>query len=148
MNYKNVLIAISIITLIICLLTKNFKYIIILAVAIIVIALSISVEKPVNKDIVFSIEKGLNEGNETTNNKFLANIIIDPALGKVCEMPKQENPFLNPLPYDNPVRVPPCTNEAALKRQEEIFFSGPYKNLLNSPFATLNYMKPWATLPM
>lgn len=142
MKYSVLTIAITLITLMVILVTKKPGLIIILVVYFIVL-----LSKPktnVNKDIIYSIEPALMNQRE---NKIEETKIIMDSYGKVCELPKESNPFMNPLVYDPPCQLPACHNKQSEELKVKYFFDGPYKYLLDSPFATLNYMLPWHHVP-
>ena len=149
---------VGIITLIFCLLFRSFWFISIFVVYSIVMICSSSeniipdVSKLLNKfwkpeTVAKDTEPEFELYSEvlpTDNDKIP--VMMD-QYGKVCEMPTKNNPFNNELVFSPMIRLEPCHNKESNKLTTDYFFSGVYQNIFNDPFANLNYMKPWYTVP-
>ena len=149
---------VGIITLIFCLLFRSFWFISIFVVYSIVMICSSS------DNIIPDVSKLLNKFwkpetiDKTTEPEFELYSEVLPTdndkipvmmdqYGKVCEMPTKNNPFNNELVFSPMIRLEPCHNKESNKLTTDYFFSGVYQNIFNDPFANLNYMKPWYTVP-
>ena len=150
---------VGIITLIFCLLFRSFWFISIFVVYSIVMLCS-SIES-----IIPDVSSLLNKFwvSKTDNNEILEPMfelysevlptddekipVMMDQYGKVCEMPTKNNPFNNELVFSPMVRLEPCHNKESAKLTSDYFFNGVYRNIFNDPFANLNYMKPWYTIP-